>query len=35
MQIIQCFGCYEKVTIYRKGEQVQIFGQKQHSESIH
>jgi len=27
--------CYEEVCIYRKGWQVQNFGQKQYSESIH
>ena len=35
MQMIQWFGCYEEVCIYRKGWEVQNFGQKQHSESIH
>jgi len=35
MQMIESFGCYEEVTIYRKGRQMQIFGQRQHNESIH
>ena len=35
MQMIQYFGCYEEVCIYRKGWQVQNFGQKQWSESFH
>jgi len=35
MQMIQCFGFYEEVCIYRKGWKEQNFGQKQHSESIH
>jgi len=29
------FGCYEEMCVYRKGWQVQNFGQKQQSESIH
>ena len=33
--MIQWNWCYEEVTLYRKGEKEQIFGQKQHSESIH
>ena len=34
MQMIKYFRCYyEEVTIYRKGWQVQNFGQKQHGES--
>jgi len=28
MQMIQYFGCYEEVTIYRKGWQVQNIGKK-------
>jgi hypothetical protein len=35
MQMIQYFGCYEVVSIYRKGWKEQDFGQKQHIESIH
>jgi len=35
MQMIQRFGCYEEVCIYRKGWQVQNFSQKEHSELIH
>jgi len=33
--MIQYFGCYEEVCIYRKQWQVQNLGQKQHSELIH
>jgi len=29
------FGCYEQVSIYRKGWHVQYFGQKQYSQLIH
>jgi len=32
--MIQYFGCYGEVTIYRNRGQVQNFGQKQHSELI-
>jgi len=35
MQMIHSIGCYEEVSIYRKGWQDQNFGQKQHIESIH
>jgi len=35
MEMIQYFGCCEKMSIYRIGWQVQNFDQKQHSESIH
>jgi len=34
MQMIQYFGCYEVVSIYRKGWQEQDFNQKQLFESI-
>ena len=33
--MIQRIGCYKEVCIYRKGWQVQNFGEKQKSESIH
>jgi len=35
MQTIQYLGCYEEVSVYRKGGQEQIFSQKQQSESVH